>query len=214
MANKLCLIILHLNWQLLFNFFRAAAKVGSGISYNGWILCGASVTVLGCIEQTFTLRPFTVYATLFKSRWLKDGLQFRKHFLPVRWDKLHEQTNTHKPTYSTPSGHVGQLQAEIRKEKKEARGRRQTEGIIVHTHSCGLPYSTNTSPNTWLHCSTRIVCALHQVHTYLKCLTPATYFFFVPDKKMLKVQAAGCNSKHLELKNPAAGHTTQVAGQN
>lgn len=29
---------------------------------------------------------------------------------------------------------------------KEAEGRRQTEGIIVHTHSCGLPCSINTSP--------------------------------------------------------------------
>lgn len=29
---------------------------------------------------------------------------------------------------------------------KEAEGRRQTERIIVHTHSCGLPCSINTSP--------------------------------------------------------------------
>lgn len=29
--------------------------------------------------------------------------------------------------------------------EKEAQGRRQTEGIIVHTHSCGLPCSINTS---------------------------------------------------------------------
>lgn len=59
------------------------------------------------------------------------------------------------------------------KEEKEVRGRSQTEGIIVHAHSCGLPCSKNTSQ------AHDFIVALEQsLHptrkvTYLKCLTSA-----------------------------------------
>lgn len=83
-------------------------------------------------------------------------------------------TSTHKHT-------VGRLEMwgscglKSGRGEKEAEGRRQTEGIIVHAHSCGLPCSKKHFPNTWLHCSTRIVTAPSSKsnQAYSKSLTAA-----------------------------------------
>lgn len=88
---------------------------------------------------------------------------------------------------------------------KEAEGRRQTEGIIVHTHSCGLPRSINTSPTHdsivraaqslhWrhrVHTPFRIpFCRSHTAHTHIHTFFYWQHFYSEKKKRVffLKVQ--------------------------